>query len=136
MIRTLILAFTALVTFGSASPAQPAQVERSQTVFAVLCTDDPARASVRQERLDDHLAFVAANFERYAIAGPLFDASGAMSRSIFMIYAENEAEARALMANDPYVSGGLYAEMEYRRFLPAAGGWIGGVVWAVEDEQP
>lgn len=132
MIKTLILA-VALIASSAASFAQPAQVERSQTVFAILCTDDPARAAVREDRLEEHLAFVAANFERYAIAGPLFDESGAMTRSIFMIYAEDEAEARAFMANDPYVSGGLYAEMEYRRFLPAAGQWIGGVVWAPDE---
>ena len=133
MLRLIMLALALLCAATAASLAQPAQVERSQTVFAVLCTDDAARAAVREDRLEDHLAFVAANFERYAIAGPLFDETGAMTRSIFLIYAADEAEARAFMANDPYVSGGLYAEMEYRRFLPAAGQWIGGVVWGPDE---
>ena len=130
MIRTLIPALAALVAASAAALAEPAQVARSETVFAILCTDDPARASVRQDRLADHFAFVEDNFERYAIAGPLFDDSGAMTRSMFLIYAEDEADARAFMANDPYVADGLYVDMEYRRFLPAAGDWIGGVVWA------
>lgn len=125
----LLAALCCALTAPATALGQPDQVERSRTVFAVLCTDDPTQAGVRDAALADHLAFVEAHSERYAVAGPLYDDAGAMTRSLFLIYAEDEAEARAFMANDPYVARGLYAEMEYRRFLPAAGNWIGGVVW-------
>ena len=123
--------FASLVALVAASCAsiQPAQVDRSRTVYAVLAEDDPAMASVRQDALADHLAFVEANFDRYAVAGPLLDQTGAMTRSLFLIYAEDEPDARAFMANDPYVASGLYADMTYRRFTPGARGWIGGMSW-------
>jgi len=126
----LILSALALIAASAAGAlAQPETVERTRTVFAVLCQDDPAMTHVREAALDAHLAHVAAHVERYAVAGPLLDETGAMTRSMFLIFAEDEAEARAFMARDPYVAGGLYADMDYRRFVPAAGVWIGGVIW-------
>ncbi|MEQ8404273.1 MAG: YciI family protein [Oceanicaulis sp.] len=127
--RMILTALALIAASAAGAPAQPETVERSRTVFAVLCEDDPAMTQIRETALDAHLAHVAAHVERYAIAGPLLDETGAMTRSLFLIYAENEAEARAFMARDPYVAGGLYAQMEYRRFVPAAGQWIGGVIW-------
>ena len=114
---------------AACSSVQPAQVERSRTVYAILAEDDPARSGVREALLAQHLAFVEANFQQYAVAGPLLDETGAMTRSLFLIYADDLAEARAFMANDPYVAAGLYGDMEYRRFTPAAGDWIGGIIW-------
>ena len=127
MRRGLVIPLALLA--AACASAQPAQVERSRTVYAVLAEDDPARAQVRESALAEHLAFVEDNFERYAVAGPLLDETGAMTRSLFLIYADDMAEARAFMANDPYVAAGLYQEMEYRRFTPAAGDWIGGISW-------
>lgn len=129
--RALLSAAILILAAFTASPAdaQPETVERTRTIFAVLCEDDPDMAHVREDALEAHLAHVAAHFDHYAVAGPMLDRTGAMTRSMFLIYAEDEAAARAFMAQDPYVAGGLYAVMEYRRFVPAAGGWIGGVIW-------
>jgi uncharacterized protein YciI len=127
MRRGLLIALGCLAAACTAS--QPVQVEPGRTVYAVFAEDDPAMAHVRQAALADHLVFVEDNVERYAVAGPLLDETGAMTRSLFLIYAEDETAARAFMARDPYVAGGLYAEMSYRRFTPAAGDWIGGIIW-------
>jgi Uncharacterized protein conserved in bacteria len=134
MTRGLLIALGLLVAACTAS--QPVQVEPGRIVYAILAEDDPAMAHVREAALADHLAFVEDHVDRYAVAGPLLDETGAMTRSLFLIYAENEAAARAFMANDPYVAGGLYSAIEYRRFTPAAGDWIGGIIWdpvAVRD---
>ena len=127
--KSLFAALALLAACTAPAVAEPETVEQSRAVFAVLCSDDPAMRHVREEALAAHLAYVADNFERYAVAGPLLDEAGVMTRSMFLIYAESETEARAFMAADPYVAGGLYAEIEYRRFVPAAGDWIGGVIW-------
>jgi len=127
--RVIFAVLSLIAASAPAALAQPGTIERTRTVFAVLCADDPAKSHVREDALEAHLAFVAENFEHYAVAGPLLDETGAMTRSLFLIYAEDEAAARAFMAQDPYVAGGLYGEMEYRRFVPAAGDWIGGVIW-------
>ena len=137
MMMQAFLALIAGLSLSTAAPAaSPERVPREPTVFAVLCVDDPERAELRRSEVDAHLAYVEANIERYAAAGPLYDADGAMRRSLFLIYAEDEADAQAFMAGDPYVSSGLYASIEYRRFLPAAGRWIGGVVWAPRGADP
>ena len=127
MRRALLVTLGFLAAACAASP--PFQVDRAPAIYAVLAEDDPAMIHVREAALAGHLAFVQANFARYAVAGPLLDDTGAMTRSLFLIYAEDEASARAFMANDPYVAGGLYGEIEYRRFTPAAGDWIGGIIW-------
>jgi uncharacterized protein YciI len=133
MRRGLLIALSLLT--AACATSEPVQVKRAQTVYAILAEDDPVMAHVREAALGEHLAFVEANFERYAVAGPLLEETGAMTRSLFVIYADSEAEARAFMADDPYMAGGLYGAIEYRRFTPAAGDWIGGVIWdpAVSD---
>ncbi|MEO1038447.1 MAG: YciI family protein [Pseudomonadota bacterium] len=128
--HALITALSLIIlAAASAEAVTPNEVERPGIVYAVICRDDPARAQVRENRLSDHLAFVEAHFERYAIAGPLLQPDGRMQSSLFLIYAQDEADARAFMSADPYVADGLYASMEYQRFVPAAGDWIGGVIW-------
>jgi hypothetical protein len=108
-------------------------VDGAKNIYAVLCTDKPGAGGLRDRLLTEHLSFVEAHFDRYRVAGPLYDESGAMTRSLFVIRAESLAEAKAFMAQDPYVAGGLYEAIEYRRFLPAVGDWIGGKVW---DDKP
>ena len=134
MIRLALI--LALVVTGAAMAERPPQVEPGRTVFAVLAEDDPAMSHVREDAVARHLAFVEDHIERYAVAGPLIDETGAMTRSLFLIYAADEAEARNFMAGDPYVAEGLYATTVYRRFTPAAGDWIGGVSWPENSSAP
>lgn len=101
----------------------------TETIFAVIASDGPEGPRLRRDLLAAHLAFVEANMGRYRVAGPLIEADGAMKASLFLIAAADEADARAFMERDPYVSGGLYAQVTYRVFRPAAGAWIGGKTW-------
>jgi hypothetical protein len=101
----------------------------AETIFSVIARDGAHGPRLRKDLLSAHLAFVEANLPRYRVAGPLVEADGAMISSLFLIVAVSEEDARAFMACDPYVSGGLYAELIYRVFRPAAGAWIGGKTW-------
>jgi hypothetical protein len=106
-----------------------------ETAFAVWCADGEAAEALRRDRLDGHLAFVEAHHERYLVAGPLRrDAEARLAGSLFVILAETEAEAREFMSGDPYVSAGVYQSMVYRRLTPAAGRWMGGVIWEDADD--
>lgn len=119
----------ALAAMTVLSAATPQQVARPQPVIVIRAIDDPERLNVRDEQLAAHIAFVEANFARYAMAGPILDEGGAMIGSLFILHAADEADARAFMADEPYVVHGLYGSLEYQTVRPAAGSWIGGVVW-------
>lgn len=106
-----------------------------EAVFAVWCSDGPDAERLRETHLDGHLAHVEANHERYLVAGPLRrDGETGLCGSFFIVAADTEAEARAFMAGDPYFTCGLYERIEYRALTPAAGRWMGGVIWESAQE--
>jgi uncharacterized protein len=99
--------------------------------FMWICKDGPAAARLREERLVEHLAYVAANWTRYVAAGPLkAPGAAAPNASFFLVRAADAAEAQALMAADPYMSCGMYAEVEMWEATPAAGRLLGGKIWS------
>ena len=110
---------------------RPAVVPRIEgAVFAVWCEDAPDGARLRRDHLDAHLAHVERNHDRFLAAGPLRgDGGPALVGSLFIVSARDEGDARALMAGDPYFACGAYARVTYRAFTPAAGRWMGGVIW-------
>jgi uncharacterized protein YciI len=116
--------------------AKPPVVARPQeAIFAVWCEDGPDAHQIRLESLDGHLAHIEAHFGRFLVAGPMRrGGADAISGSLFVIAADSEGEARRLMEQDPYVRRGAYARVEYRKLTPAAGRWIGGVIWSSADE--
>ncbi|MEO1135383.1 MAG: YciI family protein [Pseudomonadota bacterium] len=118
------------------SGQKPAVMPRSEKgVFAVWCEDNPAgAASIRESALDGHLAYIEKHFHRYLVAGPMRRGDQELiCGSLLVVLAETEAEARELIEGDPYVQCGLYQNIEYRRLTPAAGDWIGGVIWPSAD---
>jgi uncharacterized protein YciI len=116
--------------------AKPPVVARpKEAVFAVWCEDGPDADRIRLDALDGHLAHIEAHFARFLVAGPMRkDGAGAICGSLFVIAANSESEARGLMEQDPYVRNGAYARIDYRRLTPAAGQWVGGVIWSTADD--
>ncbi len=82
-------------------------------LYSLHCLDKPnggreARAAARPA----HLAWAASLGETVRMAGPLLDADGQMVGSVFLIEAESLGAARALHAQDPYVTGGVFGEVK------------------------
>lgn len=98
-------------------------------LFAVHAIDGPGGAKKRSNHRDAHLAHVEANIGRYAVAGPLRDEAGVMIGSLLVIGADDLADARAFLAEDPYARANLWATIRIDDFLAAAGEWVGGVTW-------
>ena len=65
-----------------------------------------ARAKARQA----HLAWGAA-LPGLCMAGPLLNEAGEMVGSVFLIEAADLAEAKAIHAQDPYVTGGVFGHV-------------------------
>lgn len=114
---------------------RPATVPRlSGEVFAVWCEDGPGAGALRRSHLDGHLAHVERHHDRYLVAGPLRrDGAAALVGSLFVVTARNEDEARSFLQEDPYFQCGLFARIDVRTLTPAAGRWIGGVIWDSPD---
>ena len=101
----------------------------SKKLYAVIAHDKPGAMGPRMALLTAHLEHVEAHLDDLAVAGPLKDDSGAVTGSLLGLHAENEAEARALLASDPYYGADIWDRIEIRAFTAAAGTWVGGKNW-------
>jgi uncharacterized protein YciI len=97
--------------------------------FAIITHDAPDAAPIRTARLKEHLAHVEAHLDRLAVAGPLRDEAGAFTGSLLIVKAASEAEARAILADDPYFKAGVWSRVEVSAFGAVAGDWVGGKTW-------
>jgi uncharacterized protein len=101
------------------------------SAFVITCIDrtDIDTTPLRGAHRAAHMAHVEAYLARYLIAGPLKNADGVAIGSLLVVQAEDEADARAFLETDPYFAAGFWGEISIHGFLPAAGEWIGGVIW-------
>jgi len=112
-------------------PTVPPHVPRlDKTCYLVICRDGPGSAAPRSEYLRGHLDHVEANWTRYVTAGPIREPGGeALVGSVFLVLADDLADARALMEGDPYITSGMYETIEYKEFSNSIGQYIGGKIW-------
>ena len=114
-------------------------VERlNEACFLVIARDiedaDKVEA-LRKDHLNGHLSHVEAHWERYLTAGPIrAPGETRLIGSTFLIFAKDEASARAVLANDPYFISGLYASVELFEQTLSIGRFLGGKIWASADE--
>ncbi len=103
-------------------------------VFLVIARDAPGSAELRDRELDAHLEYVEKRCDQYLICGPMREpGEEALVGSFFLLVAENETAARALIEGDPYVEAGTYASIEVKSAVASAGRFIGGVIWESAD---
>ena len=98
--------------------------------FLVLCRDGDHTASLRKTYLDEHLAHMEQNYADYRLAGPMGEnPTPPYSGSLFLVAADTENQARAIMEGDPYIRHQIYASISIQRVHPLCGSWLGGVTW-------
>lgn len=99
-------------------------------LFAIIATDGPDAARLREAWLAAHLEFVLGALDVIRIAGPLLDAPGGRPvMSLYVIEAVDSAQALKFLEGDPYYQAGVWADVTIRPFLGAAGTWVGGAAW-------
>lgn len=98
-------------------------------VFTFQGIDGPGAVALRESFLEEHLAYVQNNIERYLVAGPLKGPDGEMFGSLFLVYATDEADARAFMKGDPYLREDVFESLLVCEFVAAAGSAVGGITW-------
>jgi len=92
--------------------------------FLVLGTDADAAGAQRQQLRELHRAWLREHpGHEVAVVhgGPTLDAAGAMNGTLLIVAARSEEAVRAFVAADPYVRGGLFRDLEIRRW-----GWTLG----------
>lgn len=115
----------------------PTVARPEQSCFLVIARDiaDAERAGrLRVEHLDGHLAHVETHWRRFVNAGPVRNPGDpGLIGSTFLVFAEDEADARALMAGDPYFTCGLYETVEVFEQTLSIGQFLGGKIWESAD---
>lgn len=90
-------------------------------LFAALCHDKPGHLDLRLSTRAAHLAFL----EKYAacvkLGGPFLDADDKPVGSMLILECENEAQARAMLDEDPYAQAGLFERVELRPWKRVVG---------------
>ena len=87
--------------------------------FAATLIDKPEGAALRVKTAQAHRAFVLENADRMLLGGPLTSADGGENiGSLIVIASASEADAKALLAQEPYTKAGLFERVIIHRFHP------------------
>lgn len=98
--------------------------------MVALCFDGADAARLRPAATAAHLRYIDTVIDEINLAGPLYDATGRVNvGSLYVLRTTSEQRAREIVESDPYFQAGVFAEVRYQRFLPAAGHYIGGKIW-------
>ena len=83
-------------------------------LFALICTDELGKLSLRQDVRPKHVEFLNSLGERLKAAGPFLDPMDNPCGSLVIIEAKDMAEAKDVAAKDPYFLAGLFSNIEIR----------------------
>ena len=96
--------------------------------YAIIARDgtDPDAKARRLAVRPAHLERVAPFVERgrVLIGGAILDDVGDMVGSVLLTDFADRAEVQAWVAEDPYVTGRVWKEIELLDFRPAVGAWL------------
>lgn len=88
--------------------------------FLIETYDAPERAHVRQDRYAEHLDFLEENAELLLACGAKLTDDGAHADGgIYLVDLDTREEAEAFIARDPFSTGGLFRQVEVRRWRKA-----------------
>jgi uncharacterized protein len=101
---------------------------RKRMRYAVIARDgtDPEAKARRLAVRPAHLERVAPFVERgrVLIGGAILDEAGDMVGSVLLTDFTSREEVEEWVAEDPYVTGGVWKEIEVLDFRPAVGAWL------------
>ncbi|CAM3862906.1 YciI family protein [Roseateles saccharophilus] len=80
------------------------------TLFAIRFHDKPGAGELRRQLLQDHLEWVATQGDQLRVAGSLRESPEATPvGALWVVRAADKAAVEALIATDPFTTGGLRA---------------------------
>lgn len=88
--------------------------------YMIETFDDPERAHLRQEKLQDHLAFLEENKDRLLACGAKMDDElTAGDGGLYILDTDSRAEAEEFIAQDPFSVAGLFRQVVIQRWRMA-----------------
>lgn len=100
--------------------ALTANAHEDWTLFAVRFHDHPGAGDLRRQLLQAHLEWVAAHQDAVRVAGSLRDEPGGTPvGGLWVVRAPSKAAVEALIATDPFTTGGLRAGWEIHHWSKA-----------------
>lgn len=100
--------------------ALTANAHEDWTLFAVRFHDQPGAGDRRRQLLQAHLEWVAAHQDAVRVAGSLRDEPGGTPvGGLWVVRAPSKAAVEALIATDPFTTGGLRAGWEIHHWSKA-----------------
>lgn len=94
------------------------------------CKDNSNQQQVRMTELAAHLNWVENNMHIIKVAGPLLDDNTQqIIGSLYILEAENKAQAEQYLAQDPYYKANIWQQITIKEFKDYAGTWVGGKNW-------
>jgi uncharacterized protein YciI len=82
---------------------------------AVICADHPDSVTLRMDTRPDHLAFLKGLGPKLKLGGALTDDAGdSPEGSLVVLEVASIAEARTIMAEDPYAKAGLFQSVTFK----------------------
>lgn len=85
-------------------------------LFAVTCTDRQGALELRLKHRSEHLLWASAEDSPVQMAGPLLDQNGQPAGSLLIVAAEDEADLRDILKQDPYAQADLFADVFWMPF--------------------
>lgn len=92
-------------------------------LFCFYCRDGEDNDALRAMHKKEQREHMQEHSENYLAAGPLTNKQGEFVGSLLIIEADDEASARAMVNDDPYVTGGVWQSIRVDRFEPVKGRW-------------
>ncbi|MGV3651742.1 MAG: YciI family protein [Devosia sp.] len=85
-------------------------------LFAIIAEDKPDGVDHRMAVRPTHLKHLDTLGDKLVFAGPFMDAAGKPCGSLMVIEAQSQAEAEAMVAQDPFVTEGVFESYQVRRW--------------------
>jgi uncharacterized protein len=121
-------------TFCEANMSAKRVPKLANPTWLFICMDGAKTPPLRAKHLFGHLDHIEAHNAKYRIAGPMRDsADGPIVGSFFLVEAESETAAWAIMRGDPYIASDMYETITVRHIVPACGAMLGGVIWDQDE---
>jgi len=91
-------------------------------LFIATCIDKPDSHAKRTGRRPAHLIYLSSLGAKLRAAGALLDPAGQNAVGSLLIFETiDEADARAILAADPYAEAGLFASVDLKPWRQALG---------------
>lgn len=93
-------------------------------LFMIMCKDKPGKLETRKAKLDEHRTYVDNQSLKVVLSGPLVQEGGDMHGSLYILEADELAQAQHFADNDPLAAADVWESVTVSAFNKRVG-WNG-----------